>query len=79
MKKALFFSVLALFSYSSLVAQSIEMGRNLYQQGDFERAIFVLERVPGEESELLLGKSHFAQRNYLKAINILRGDRKSVV
>ncbi|MCR9132109.1 MAG: ABC transporter substrate-binding protein [bacterium] len=73
MKKALFFSVFALFFYSSLFAQSIEMGRNLYQQGDFERAIFVLERVPGEESELLLGKSHFAQRNYLKAINILRG------
>lgn len=71
MKKTLFLTVFTFIIHCSIFAQSIEMGRSLYQQGDFERAIFVLERVSGEESKLLLGKSHFAQRNYLKAINIL--------
>lgn len=71
MKKTLFLTVFTFIFHCSIFAQSIEMGRSLYQQGDFERAIFVLERVSGEESKLLLGKSHFAQRNYLKAINIL--------
>lgn len=71
MKKTIFLTVFTFIFHCSIFAQSIEMGRSLYQQGDFERAIFVLERVSGEESKLLLGKSHFAQRNYLKAINIL--------
>lgn len=71
MKKTIFLTVFTFIIHCSIFAQSIEMGRSLYQQGDFERAIFVLERVSGEESKLLLGKSHFAQRNYLKAINIL--------
>ncbi len=77
MKKTLFFTVLTLILHTSIFAQSMEMGRSLFQQGDYERAIFVLERVSGEESRLLLGKSHFAQRNYLKAINILKAISES--
>lgn len=60
-----------LFIIQSISAQTIEMGKSLYQQGDYERAIFVFERVDGPESQLFLGKSHFAERNYLKAINVL--------
>jgi len=53
--------------------QTIEMGKNLYEQGDYERAIFVFERVDGTEAQLFLGKSHFAERNYLKSAGILSG------
>ncbi len=59
-----------LFLIQNISAQTIEMGKSLYQQGDYQRAIFVFERVDGLESQLFLGKSHFAERNYLKAINI---------
>ena len=68
-------SVLILFVSlltSSVVAQTIEMGKSLYEQGDYDRAIFVLERVQGEEAQLFLGKSHFAERNYIRAISTLR-------
>ncbi len=72
MKKILTTLFLGLVFIQATFAQSIEMGKDLYEQGDFERAIFVFERVDGQESQLFLGKSHFAERNYLKAINVLR-------
>ena len=50
-------------------AQTIEMGKKFYQQSDYERAIFIFERLDSDEATLFLGKSYFAKRKYLKAIN----------
>jgi ABC-type branched-subunit amino acid transport system substrate-binding protein len=72
MKKIISSLLFSFLFISSISAQTIEMGKSLYQQGDYERAIFVFERVDGLESQLFLGKSHFAERNYLKAVNVLR-------
>lgn len=71
MKKITLSIYFFLFASIPVLGQTIEMGKNLYQQGDYERAIFVFERLQSEEAQLFLGKSHFAQRNYLKALSLL--------
>ena len=63
--------MLNLFLVQIICAQSIETGKSLYEQGDYKRAILVFENIETLESQLFLGKSYFAERNYLKSINIL--------
>jgi len=71
--KRLFSSLLLSLLFVQLAsAQSIEMGKSLFQQGDYERAVFVFERVEGVEAQLFLGKSYFGERKYLKAVNVLK-------
>ena len=71
MKKISSFLLLNLFLVQIICAQSIETGKSLYEQGDYKRAILVFENIETLESQLFLGKSYFAERNYLKSINIL--------
>jgi ABC-type branched-subunit amino acid transport system substrate-binding protein len=71
MKKISSFLLLNLFLVQIICAQSIETGKSLYEQGDYKRAILVFENIETIESQLFLGKSCFAERNYLKSINIL--------
>lgn len=71
MKKISSFLLLNLFLVQIICAQSIETGKSLYEQGDYKRAILVFENIETIESQLFLGKSYFAERNYLKSINIL--------
>jgi len=52
-------------------AQSIESAKNLYQNGDYERAIRVLKAINTTEADLYLGKSYFAQADYFKANSYL--------
>ena len=71
MKKISSFLLLNLFLVQIICAQSIETGKSLYEQGDYKRAILVFKNIETLESQLFLGKSYFAERNYLKSINIL--------
>ena len=71
MKKISFFLLLNLPIVQIICAQGIETGKSLYEQGDYKRAILVFENIETLESQLFLGKSYFAERNYLKSINIL--------
>ena len=71
MKKISSFLLLNLFLVQIICAQSIETGKSLYEQGDYKRAILVFENIETLESQLFLGKSYFAERNYLKSINVL--------
>lgn len=71
MKKISSYLLLNLFLVQIICAQSIETGKSLYEQGDYKRAILVFENIKTLESQLFLGKSYFAERNYLKSINIL--------
>ena len=59
--------VLILMLSGATSAQSIESGKNLYQNGDYERAVRVFEGINNAEAHLYLGKSYFAMADYLKA------------
>ena len=59
--------VLILMLSGATSAQSIESGKNLYQNGDYERAVRVFEGINSAEAHLYLGKSYFAMVDYLKA------------
>lgn len=59
--------VLILILSGATSAQSIESGKNLYQNGDYERAVRVFEGINNAEAHLYLGKSYFAMADYLKA------------
>ncbi len=71
MKKIILSLLFTLLFLPASFAQTIEMGKEFYQQGDYERAIFIFERLDSDEATLFLGKSYFAERKYLKAINTL--------
>jgi ABC-type branched-subunit amino acid transport system substrate-binding protein len=64
---SLIFTVLI---YSTiLVGQntSLDTGKNLYQAGDYNRAIKVFSNINTPESNLLIAKSYFSLGEYLKA------------
>lgn len=71
MKKLFALLLLGLCCTTGIVAQNIEIGKQLYQQGDYERALTVFERINTAESSLFAGKTLFALNNYLKAISYL--------
>lgn len=61
-------SVLFILIFSgSAFSQSLEAGKNLYQNGDYERAIRVFSGINDPESNLFTGKSYFALGEFLKA------------
>ena len=65
-------SILFILLISGLTnAQSIESAKNLYQNGDYERAIRIFKSINTTEADLYLGKSYFAQADYLKAKSYL--------
>lgn len=64
----MFFILLGL---SSVQAQDFQDGLTLYEQGDYERALRVLENSSEPEALLFAGKSHFALSNYLMALSYL--------
>lgn len=65
-------SILFILLISGLTnAQSIESAKNLYQNGDYERAIRIFKAINTTEADLYLGKSYFAQADYLKAKSYL--------
>lgn len=53
-------------------AQSIDAGKNLYQSGDYERAIRIFSAIDEPESNLFAAKSYFALGEYLKAKGYLK-------
>ena len=61
------FVLLTLLSTVASQAQSIDVGKNLYQSGDYERAIRVFSEINEPEANLFTAKSYFALGEYLKA------------
>lgn len=57
--------------FNSVQAQDIQDGLILYEQGDYERALRILENSEEPEALLFTGKSHFALSNYLIALSNL--------
>ncbi|MAO64777.1 MAG: hypothetical protein CL666_07230 [Balneola sp.] len=81
MKRLLIFSfILCLFSISAN-AQSLQVGIQFYEEGNYERALEVFENSDNPEAILFAGKSHYALTNYLKAkhyLNKLNDSEKQV-
>ncbi|RNC85442.1 MAG: hypothetical protein ED557_01310 [Balneola sp.] len=71
MRKILAPIFFALLFVGSLSSQTLENGLNLYEQGDYERAIRILSQSDDPEASLFIGKSYFALNNYIKAIQNL--------
>ncbi len=71
MKKISTLTLLALLVTTFSFGQSLENGLNLYEQGDYDRAIRVLSQSNSPEAILFIGKSYFALNNYIKAIHNL--------
>lgn len=71
MKKIFTIALFALFTAGNLFSQTLDNGLNLYDQGDYERAIRVLSQSNSPEAILFVGKSYFALNNYIKAIHNL--------
>ncbi len=62
-----FLFVLLLLSAGSVKSQSLDAGKTLYQNGDYERAIRAFEQIDTLEAYLFLGKSYFSLGRYHKA------------
>lgn len=71
MKKLFLVSVLTLCGISAAFAQSIDNGMDLYEQGEYERALRIFEQSQTPEARLFAGKSYFALNNYLRALHEL--------
>lgn len=59
--------LLTLLFSGAVQAQSLDAGKNLYKNGDYERAIRVFSEIDEPESNLFTAKSYFALGDYLKA------------
>ncbi len=57
---------ISIFSISA-ISQSLQDGKTLFQEGDYERAIRVFESIDSPEANLFTAKSYFALAEYLKA------------
>lgn len=71
MKKILLLLVLSIAGISTAFAQSVDVGLEFYQQGDYERALRIFEQSDSPEGNLFAGKSYFALNNYLRALHEL--------
>lgn len=60
MKHTFFTSLILLIFSLGLVAQSLDSGKKLYQNGDYERAIRVFKNEKNAESSLFIAKSYYA-------------------
>lgn len=71
MKKLALLLLFVVLGLSQALAQTFENGLSLYEQGDYERAIRILQQSDEPEALLFTGKSYFALNNYLKALHFL--------
>lgn len=60
------FILILLFS-TSAYSQSVEAGKNLYQNGDYERALRVFTQIDSPEANLFSAKSYFSLGEFLKS------------
>lgn len=71
MKKLAFLFLFLILGFSQIFGQTFENGLSLYEQGDYERAIRILQQSDRPEAILFTGKSYFALNNYIKALGFL--------
>lgn len=72
MRKSGFCTLLiALFFWLSASSQSIDLAKQLYQEGDYQRAARIFEQLDSQEASLFTGKSYFALGEFLKARHYL--------
>ncbi len=69
-KSALVLSLFLLFPLG-LIAQNLETGRTLFQNGDYERAARFFDQIESPEGNLYSGKSYFSLGQLLKAKHYL--------
>ncbi len=68
MRKSGFCTILiALFFWVSASSQNIDLAKQLYQEGDYQRAARIFEQLNSQEAILFTGKSYFALGEFLKA------------
>ncbi|MEX2603084.1 MAG: ABC transporter substrate-binding protein [Gracilimonas sp.] len=67
MKRILFTIALLITLSISTFAQSIQSGIDLYEKGDYERALRIFEESDLQTAHLFAGKSYFGLNNFLKA------------
>lgn len=60
------FLLILLFS-TSAYAQSVEAGKNLYQNEDYERALRIFTQIDSPEANLFSGKSYFSLGEFSKS------------
>jgi len=60
------FLLILLFS-TSAYAQSVEAGKNLYQNEDYERALRIFTQIDTPEANLFSGKSYFSLGEFSKS------------
>ncbi|GAB5408910.1 MAG: hypothetical protein BalsKO_12750 [Balneolaceae bacterium] len=71
MKKLSLLFLFLIFGSTQISGQTFENGISLYEQGDYERAIRILQQSNEPEALLFIGKSYFALNNYIKALGVL--------
>lgn len=72
MRKSVLSSMLIMcFFWVSASAQSIDLAKQLYQEGDYQRAARIFEQLNSQESNLFTGKSYFALGQFLRAHHYL--------
>jgi len=64
------FLLILLFSASAFT-QSVESGKNLYQNGDYERALRIFTQIDSPEANLFSGKSYFSLGDFSKSRSYL--------
>lgn len=64
---SIFSFLLILFFSTSGYSQSIEAGKNLYQNEDYERALRIFTQIDSPEANLFSGKSYFSLGEFSKS------------
>ncbi|MFP8488248.1 ABC transporter substrate-binding protein [Gracilimonas sp. Q87] len=57
--------------FASANAQSLQTGINFYEEGNYEEALSIFEKIEEPSAYLFTGKTYFALNNYLKAKSFL--------
>lgn len=57
--------------FASVHAQSLQTGINFYEEGNYEEALGIFEKIEEPSAYLFTGKTYFALNNYLKAKSFL--------
>lgn len=71
MKRILLSAFLILFIIPSVFAQDIDEGIQLFNSGDFDRALIIFDQVDSDQAAYYTGRIYFNQGEYLKAISAL--------
>lgn len=64
---SIFSFILILLFSTSTYAQSVESGKNLYQNEDYERALRIFTQIDSPEANLFSGKSYFSLGEFSKS------------